>query len=277
MRTLKGFILLTRPPNLLIALLSIFVGGFVTGTVQPLVKLLTACVSGVFIMAGANSINDFFDRDIDKINKPGRPLPAGLISPVQAHTYAVALFAAGIFLGYWIHWTGFAIAVMSSIFLYLYSAVLKRTVLLGNITVGLISGLAFVYGGLAVNRLGSALIVGIFAMFYHTGREIIKDIEDMKGDESEDARTLPVQYGIRAAMFWATGILIVLIGLTLIPYYLRIFNIYYLIAVIVGVDLFLIFVIIAMWKRPEPAFLGKLAVFMKVDMLMGLLAVYLGS
>ena len=277
MRTLKGFILLTRPPNLLIALISIFIGGFVTGTIHPFAKLAMACVSGMIIMAGANSINDFFDRDIDKINKPERPIPAGMVKPAHAYIYALILFGLGCYLGYLIHWPGFGIALLASILLYLYSAVLKGTVLLGNITVGLLSGLAFVYGGLAVNRLGSALIVGIFALLYHTGREIIKDIEDMKGDAAGGAKTLPVRYGVQTAMVWATGVLILLICLTIIPYFLQIFNIYYLLTVVIGVDLFLIYVIISMWKRPEPEFLGKLAVYMKADMLMGLLAVYLGS
>ena len=85
MQRIKGYIALTRPPNLIIAFLSIFIGGFVTGSIQPLVKLLLACFSGMLVMAGANSINDYFDLEIDRINKPKRPLPSGLVKPVSAY------------------------------------------------------------------------------------------------------------------------------------------------------------------------------------------------
>ena len=79
MKTITGYIQLTRPVNLLIALLSIFIGGFVTGTIHPLLKLLLASFSGMLVAAGANSINDYYDLEIDRINKPKRPLPSGLI------------------------------------------------------------------------------------------------------------------------------------------------------------------------------------------------------
>ena len=59
MRSLIPYVKLTRPLNLLIAFISIFIGGFVTGTIQPLNRLLLACFSGVLIGAGANAINDF--------------------------------------------------------------------------------------------------------------------------------------------------------------------------------------------------------------------------
>ena len=276
METIRGYIRLTRPVNLFIAFLSIFVGGFVTGSIQPLAKLLLACASGTLIMAAANAVNDYYDYDIDRINKPQRPLPAGLVPPEKAHGFSIGCFLLGICFSFFIHLTGVAIAIGSSILLYLYSYLLKRTVLWGNITVALVSGMAFVYGGLAIGRIREALIVGIFAFFFHWGREIIKDVEDMEGDRSVGIATLPIRYGVRAALCWATGVLVVLIGLTLIPYIMRIFSVSYLIVVVAGVDVFLVYVLISMWRKPVAANLGRLAVLMKADMLMGLLAVYLG-
>lgn len=276
MKRIKGHIQLTRPINLTIALLSIFVGGFVTGTIQPFVKLLLACLSGILIMAGANSVNDFFDLDIDRINKPNRPLPSGLVTPGRAHQFSLILFGSGIILSIFIHLLGFFIALGSSFLLYLYSFRLKRTVIWGNLTVAFVTGLAFVYGGLAVNRTGPAVIVGIFAFFFHLGREIIKDTEDVEGDRSQGIKTLPIEYGVKAALTWVTVILTFLMGLTLIPYLIDIFTFVYLIVVIVGVDLVLIYVMISMWRDPGPKNLGRLAVLMKADMFIGLIAVYLG-
>ena len=164
--------------------------------------------------------------------------------------------------------------VVDSAFLYSYR--LKRTAVWGNLTVAFVTGLAFVYGGLAVGRVGSALVVGVFAFFYHWGREIIKDVEDVEGDRALGARTLPVACGRKVAFAWATGVLVVLMGLTLVPYFLNLFSLRYLIVVVLGVDLFLGYVLFSMWRRSEPANLHRLAFLMKVDMFVGLVAVYVG-
>jgi len=277
MKTIKGYIFLTRPLNQLIAFIAIFIGGFVTGTIQPLFRLLLACFSGTIISAGACSINDYYDIEIDRINKPNRPLPAGLVSLKQAYILSIVLFSLGIILSFFIHPLSFLIALTSSILLYFYSFRLKGTVLWGNLTVAFLTGLAFVYGGLAVGRVGKAFIVGTFAFFYHWAREIIKDIEDMKGDRSRGIETLPIRYGVKTALLWATVVLSSLILLTLIPYFMRFFSVSYLYVVIFGVDLFLVYVLVSMWRRPEPKNLGRLALVMKVDMFIGLLAVYIGS
>ena len=276
MKKIDGYIQLTRPINLLIAFVSIFMGGFITGSIQPLARLLYACLSGTLIAAGANAVNDFYDLDIDRINKPKRPLPSGRVSPKHAHVFSILLFIAGIVFSVFIHMAGVIIATSSSVLLYLYSFRLKRTVLWGNITVATITGMAFVYGGMAVGRTREAMVVGVFAFFYHGAREIIKDVEDMEGDQAQGISTLPIRYGVKRALVWITIALIILIGLTFIPYVLGIFSVYYLIFVVVGVDLFLVYVLISMWRNPESRNLGRLAVWMKADMLMGLLAVYLG-
>lgn len=274
---MKPYIDITRPVNLLIGFLSIFMGGFVTGTVHPLARLILACISGTLIMAGANVINDVFDLEIDRINKPGRPLPSGRITVRSARLFAWSLFLTGCLTGTLIHWPGFSIACVSVFWLYMYSRSLKRTVLWGNFSVAFISGLAFVYGGLAVGRWVQAMIVGIFAFFYHFAREIIKDMEDIQGDMSDDAVTLPIRYGIRTAQVWATLLILLLVGLTFVPYALGIFSRIYLIIVILGVDAVLLFVTVSLWARPAPANWGRLSVIMKTDMLVGLIAVYFGG
>jgi len=273
----KGYILLTRPVNLSIAFLSIFMGGAVTGTIQPLAKLLLACLSGTLIAAGANAVNDFFDIDIDRINKPMRPLPSGMVGPKQAHALSLCCFALGIGISAFIHIPGLVIAVLSSFLLYFYSYRLKRTVVWGNVTVALVSGMAFVYGGLAVGRIRQAAVVGIFSFLFHWAREMIKDAEDVEGDRAAGIRTLPIAYGIRVTLVWAAAVMAVLTAATLVPYWMGWFGKAYLVTVVLGVDCFLACVGVSMFRRPEPKHLGKLAVLMKADMLVGLLAVFLGN
>ncbi len=274
---LKYFLLLSRPLNVLIAMISIFIGAFITGTIQPLLNLIFACLSGGFIAAAANAINDYYDIEIDKINKPYRPIAAGIISPQEGFAYSLTLFAVGIVLGFLINWPAFFVSVFSSILLFVYSYHLKRTVLLGNLSVSLITALAFIYGGIAVNRLGYALIPAIFSFFYHLGREIIKDVEDIEGDRADKIKTLPIQYGARLALIVATGVYIFLVLLTLIPYLVKIFGMYYLITVLFIVDGIIGYVIFSLWKNSASKNLSRLSLILKLNMFAGLLAIYLGK
>ncbi|MBN1895958.1 geranylgeranylglycerol-phosphate geranylgeranyltransferase [bacterium] len=274
---LAGLFLLMRPLNVLIAFLSIFIGGLITGTIHPLKKLLLACLSGSIIAAGANSINDYFDLEIDRINKPQRPLPLGRITKAQAWGFSMVCFLTGIAVSTGIHATGFAIALLSSIVLYVYSWKLKGTVIWGNLTVAFITGLAFVYGGLALGRIRQSLVLGVFSFFFNFAREVIKDIEDQAGDRSNGMMTFPIRYGNRPSLLLATLTMAVLVVLTVLPYLFGWFPIRYLIAIVLGVDLFLFYVVTEMWRDSSPQKMGRLSFWMKVDMFMGLLAIYIGS
>jgi geranylgeranylglycerol-phosphate geranylgeranyltransferase len=185
--------------NVLIGGLSILVGSFIAGSLSPLNNVLLAVISGSLIAAAANSINDFFDVNIDKINKPYRPIAAGLLTRSEAFIFSMLLFITGAVSGSFINVRAGGIALFACILLYLYSARLKRTVLWGNLTVSLMTAFAFIYGGVAVDLLDKALIPAGFAFLFHFGREIIKDVEDHKGDNADNARTLPIIYGNRIA------------------------------------------------------------------------------
>ena len=164
---LKNFIILCRPLNVVIGMLSIFIGAFITGTIQPLLKVILASVSGGLIAAAANVINDYYDVEIDKINKPYRPIAAGLVTPKQGFVYSLVLFLAGIVVGWLVNWLAFIISVFSAVLLFLYSYQLKRTVLWGNISVSLMTALAFIYGGVAVKRIIFAQIPAAFWFLYN--------------------------------------------------------------------------------------------------------------
>ena len=276
MSQLRGLITLTRPVNVVISAASIFMGAFITGTIQPIAKVALACLSGSIIAGAANVINDYFDIEIDKINKQHRPLPSGLVTPPQARIFSILLFATGIIIGALVNSVALAIAASSSVLLFMYSASLKRTVLWGNLAVSLATALAFIYGGIAVGRFSAALIPAGFAFMFHWGREIIKDIEDMEGDRENHVKTLPIRYGEKIALGVATGVFCVLLFATIVPYSLKIYGLLYLLIVLFGVDTVLVYVIFSMWKNPQPANLGWLSTLLKIDMIIGLVAIYAG-
>ncbi len=272
---LKVVVRLARPSNVLIAMFSVFIAAFITGTLMPLRNVLLACLSAGIITAAANTINDYFDVEIDRINKPHRPLPAGWISPRRARQLSFLEFAVGLLLALEIHATAFGIAASVSLLLYFYSAYLKRTPLWGNLAVSLASALAFVYGGLAVFRARYTLIPAAFAFFYHLGREIIKDIQDMEGDARQGARTFPLVYGQHAALRLINWNYLLLAALILLPYLAGWYGIKYLMVCLIGVYPVIFYALYRI--RIDQSFSGleRVSNLLKADMLVGLLAIYL--
>lgn len=274
--SVRGYLEIIRPFNLVIGALAIFMGAFITGAIHPLQKIVLACISGAFIMAGGNVVNDYHDANIDRINKPHRPIPSQKVSKNSALAFEIILFALGIFLSIFISFGSFFLAISVSLGLFFYSLKLKRTVLFGNVAVSLFSALAFVYGGLAVGRWREALIPAGFAFLFHLGREIIKDIEDQEADATGGLETLPVRFGQKAALTVATLVFSILILLTFVPYFLNIYGVAYFWIVLLGVDLVLVCTLILLWRNPTPDFCGKVSKLLKADMFAGLLAIYLG-
>ena len=277
MSDFRAHIELARPLNCLIAAASILLGAFITGDIDSPWPIFLACLSGMLIAAGGNAINDYYDAGIDRINRPLRPIPSGKVSRIQALMMSMVLLAIGTVLGWALGWKTGLIASGSAMTLILYSMYLKSRTLVGNMSVGFIASLAFIYGGLAYDRFHETLIPAWFAFLFHLGREIIKDVEDMAGDQAGNVRTLPIQYGKRMALATASLVFILLIISTLLPFFLNIYGAVYLWVVILGVDCLLLYVIFSMWRDPQPARLGHLSFLLKVDMLVGLLAIYLGS
>jgi geranylgeranylglycerol-phosphate geranylgeranyltransferase len=276
MKKLTAFLLIIRPINVLIGYFSIFMGAFITGTITPLMNVFLASLSGGFIAGAANAINDYFDVEIDRINKPFRPIPAGKLSRHEVLIFSILLFILGILISCLVNFLAFLIAFSSSILLFLYSAYLKRTVLWGNLCVSLVTALAFIYGGAAVDRFQAALIPALFSFLFHFGREIIKDVQDMAGDAADHAVTFPIRFGKRVSLILASVIYIFLIIVTFMPFYYKIYGIYYLAVVLVGVDLVIVGVLISIWQDQTPKNLGRMSNLLKADMLIGLIAIFCG-
>jgi len=267
---------LSRPGNVAITGLSVLVGTSGYGIRAHAWDIVLAAVSAMLIASGGNSLNDYYDLEIDKVNRPQRPLPAGLLQPKTAVYLGYFWIALGLVLAYFIGIKPLALALAVSILLWLYAARGKRMGLAGNLAVALVCGLAFVYGGLTVENIGISLFPAGFAFLMHLSREIIKDVQDRSGDLSQGARTLPITWGAERSLKLAAAVLMVLITLTPVPYLLGIYNIRYLLAVILGVDLMLAMMIMKLLTVPRDEDLARISFFMKIVMLVGIMAISLG-
>ena len=268
---------LTRPLNALIGFVSVCVAAFVAGSIQPLWKVGLASTSVMLILAGGNVVNDLFDVAIDRINNPTRPLVAGTVSSGTAWVLAVLLFGIGMASVWGLGPAMFGIAGLAVGLLVLYSAKLKRTLLWGNLTVSFLGGLVFVYGGMAVGKVRGAAVPAILAFLFHLGREILKDVEDRTGDGAAQANTVAVRFGAKGAFGLATGVFGMLILVTPLPFLFKLYALPYLLMVLVGVDAVLVYVVWSIWRDGSRRNLARLGRVLKVDMLVGLMAIVLGK
>jgi len=277
--TLKLFhalIILSRPVNVLIAFLTIIVAAKLAGGLDPIGNVFLAAISASLIMVGANVINDYYDIEIDKVNKPSRPLATGQISGKQALAYCVVVFFIALLCAAFINLQMFLIAFIFSLLLIFYSYRLKRTILWGNLLVSLTTAMAFVYGGGAVNHYQETFFPAGFAFFFHLGREILKDIQDIEGDTRAGAITFPIKYGVQKSLILIMIDFILLVILTVIPYIFKIYSGIYFLIICVGIYPILIYVLHSFFKNPKPERIGFLSNLLKADMIIGLLAIYLG-
>lgn len=273
------YITILRPVNIIISFVAVYLVLFISDgrhNPQSWTLALYAALSASLICGGSNIINDLFDIDIDKINRPERAMAQGSISKRQAIVYWVLINIAGVIFGGLISMECFAIALFSVFLLYVYSSYLKRTPLLGNLTVSFFTGLAFIYGGIAVGYWKAALVPALFAFLFHWGREILKDIEDIEGDRRMSARTFPIVHGVPKALFLITVIFFMLMGVTLSAYLTEIYGILYFCIIAVGMYPAILYTVFSMWRDRSKNNLRRLNVLLKVEMFIGLFAIYLG-
>jgi 4-hydroxybenzoate polyprenyltransferase len=233
---LKRFILsfarLTRVWNLLIiGLAQYLTAGFLiefSTLWDPRLFVLSA--STVMIAAGGYVINDYYDIKIDLINKPQRVVVGRSITRRYAILFHTLLSVAGIFLGLFLSWKIAAVNFASAALLWWYSNNLKRQPFIGNFVVALLTGVA-IWLVDSLYKTGHMLILtyASFAFFMTLIREIIKDLEDLKGDQTFGCKTLPIVWGMRKTKYFIYGILaIFLMTVMVINFYYENLPIQYL-------------------------------------------------
>ena len=227
-------------------------------------------------MSAGNIINDIYDLNGDKINHPFRPLPSGVISLKAALIYYFILLAVSLLLSLFISNLNFAVNLIAVLLLYLYSYKLKRVALGGNLTVSILTGLTFIYGGIAINNIYNSIIPALFAFLINLIREIVKDMEDSEGDMREGIISFPSKYGAKTAKNTIITLSMLLILFTLFPYINGNYGNYYMAVILFLVIPVLIYFLISLIKDNSHKNMRKLSFILKLDMVFGLIALYIG-
>jgi 4-hydroxybenzoate polyprenyltransferase len=165
--------------------------------------LFILSASTILIAAAGYIINDYYDVKIDLINKPERVVIGKSITRRYAIFFHTALSFLGVALGLLINWKVGAINFICAFLLWLYSNNLKRQPLIGNVVVSFLTGLSvFILVFLYEQFFPLVVAYSLFAFFMTLIREVVKDMEDVKGDNSFGCKTLPIVWGIRKTKFF---------------------------------------------------------------------------
>jgi len=247
MNLVGAFIKMIRLPNLFfIALTQVLFHIAVLDTIllplgtRPSIdgwNFILLVVSSVLIAAAGYIINDYFDINIDQINKPTANVVDKIVSRRWAMAWHFVLSGVGILLSAWVAWrTGFWYILLGNfmcvVLLFGYSVSLKRKLLFGNILISLLTAWVILVIGLAeftspvftnsqiVEASGKIIRISLlyagFAFISSLIREAIKDIEDMQGDEKYGCRTMPIKWGVNAAKVYIAVWLVVILALLII-------------------------------------------------------------
>ena len=227
----RDYLEIMRPVNSVMVGIAIIVGAVITGGINILDNLTVLVYSFLtgFTLTGASmAINDYYDREIDAINEPKRPIPSGRISPQSAVIFTVALSVLGLASSWQISMGAFIIAVFGWAVMMAYSMWGKRTGFLGNLMVSSCISLPFIYGGLISGKILASLSFSLLAFLSNTGREITKGIVDIQGDKSAGVRTIAVTRGATRAADIATLFFIAAVASSVIPVYLDLVSFWYI-------------------------------------------------
>ncbi len=204
MQKVFAFLQITRTNNLIIMLVTLAVSYYCLtdyltpeDLLQPRFLLLCACV--VLTAAAGYIINDYYDINIDLINKPNKVVIGKIISRRWAMLLHFIFNGFAIISGFYLSvYIGLMVAACI-VLLWLYSVHFKKQFLSGNLLVGTLS--AFVIAILPLfNQQISSYLVWVYALFafgINLIREIIKDAEDVRGDSKFNCKTLPIIFGVR--------------------------------------------------------------------------------
>ncbi|WP_144900996.1 geranylgeranylglycerol-phosphate geranylgeranyltransferase [Halobellus captivus] len=253
--TLRGLLDLTRPGNTVAAGVLTFTGAFVAAGVDSSAVAVVASVAATIFATGAgNAVNDYFDRDIDRINRPDRPIPRGAVSARGALAFSVALFLGAVVAALALPLPAIAIAVVNLLALVAYTELFKGLPGVGNIVVAYLTGSTFLFGAAAVGRLtdSAALVLFALAALATLTREIVKDVEDLAGDRAEGLSTLPIVVGEGTALRLGAVVLAVAVAASAAPYLLGTFGIVYL-ALVVPADVLMLAAVRQSFSDPSNA------------------------
>jgi len=278
MKYLLGYIMIIRPLNVFLGGLTILISSLIIKYEGPAISVILPVFVVMFFTMGANTLNDYFDYEIDKINRPDRAISSGLVLRNQALILSLFFFIIGVLIALRLNKDSQLLSIGVSLPLIIaYNVKLKNYPLIGNIIVSLILAMSFIYAGLVFKKTEPLIIPALLAFGLTLIREIVKDLADIKGDKSAGLMTFPIVYGKKKTIILCT-ILSLFLGIgSFIPFLTGYYNTFYGISLILMVEIPLAVVVISLLNKPVILTAKRGSKLLKFCTLGGLLSIYIGT
>ena len=265
-----AYVTMIRPLNCFITLGAVWVGAWIGQDITLPPSLILAGLIGFLVCGFGNLINDLYDIEIDKINNPERPLPAGKVDQKWVIILSISMLTMSLVFALIINLIVFFLVLVVSILLFTYAAYFKRKII-ANIVVSFVTGLSFVLGGMIV-RNPLCIYPFAFSFFLHMPREIIKDILDIKGDRENKVASLPIVFSTEKALLMGALSIGILCLIMPIPYILKVLSLKYMVIILIFAYPLLVYCLIKLIKKPAAHGLVMLSRVLKIVMAAGLVA-----
>jgi geranylgeranylglycerol-phosphate geranylgeranyltransferase len=158
-----------------------------------------------------------------------------------------------------------------------YEKGVKKKGIAGNLFVGVVASSPLLYGAWLGGSVAAGVIPALFAFLLHLAREIVKDIGDAPGDEHAGRRTLPIRMGEKNAFLLSAFPLLFLVLFTPIPFLLGVYDVRYLVTVLIGMDVVLLVFLAGCYFHPQRWSMALLSRVLKGEMVIAMIAILLGS
>ena len=242
-----------RPLNVLLSGITVFIATYLLDVIDYNMTLYIAIVVMLFC-SFANIINDLFDTHTDAINSPKKYLQTLLLTGPYTVIILFIILIFSFFLSY-LYFSINAQYYLGVIFflIVIYTPYLKGIPIIGNIAVSFIVASVFIFTELTLTKAFSCILFypSILTFLLTLIREIFKDIDDIKGDQKVGINTFPVRFGIYYSKYLLLFLIILLIIVSIYPYWINIYNFNYLIFLVLFVQIPLVGCIFYLWKYPN--------------------------
>lgn len=286
----KDAIEILRPINCLMGSLTVIIGILNTREGIPLNIVLVNILLGIltyFFLAGSGMIiNDIYDIEIDKINRPERPIPSDRITIDQAKLLFIGTYGFGIGLAIFhsilfnLGFFNIILAVFFGFIGWVYAKWGKKSGFMGNIIVSISFSIGLVYGALLNSPILPLYIYYFFltSAFLLLSREIVKGCEDVEGDKTQGVKTLAIKIGIKKATLISIITEILAILFFILPIFTNIINpVLFLISMIFGLAVVVYALTLSLKKDLNKGVFKKISLRLKLGAFLGLIAYIFAS
>jgi geranylgeranylglycerol-phosphate geranylgeranyltransferase len=239
LRKAKGVSDLLKPELPLAAGICVVAGELLAlGHVPSIEVAVLGFLTGFFVSGSAMVSNDYFDLEVDRVNRPERPLPSGRVTVPELVVLTCALTLCGLVTSMLLSPLLLCVAVASWIIAFLYNWKYKESGFPGNLMVSYSVAVTFIFGGFAVGEpfSGVVWIFGAIAFTFDLGEEIANGAMDMEGDAKRSVKSLARSRGRNFALRSSSMLFAVVVALSFLPYAAGWLNKLYL-AIVVPTDL----------------------------------------